>query len=325
MAMRLFSITLTWHFMGHSAGDEAQCVCMLAPNNRMSDYQPQPSDPTFAQIRAVIDVLGDDRGPLQETAHRRLLLWGEKAVPLLKEGAEAERMTTRTRCRSLLREIEVRGLLERFSKLRLEQVGTSSAPGLLDGAVMAAQMVRTFVPDARRVAADLRRVANKLRRDCEGRSLPVCARLLAEHLHGELGLKGCDAADLDIGHVLVDRALANGVGAPVTLSLIYLLVARWAGLSAAGVALPDHFLVRLHGPRPLLLDPFHCSRVIPKADCARYLRATGYNRVREHLRDLSDREVLIHYLRSLRRASDRRPAQNTRATLGKALELLETS
>ena len=47
--------------------------------------------------------------------------------------------------------------------------------------------------------------------------------------------------------------------------------------------------------------------------------------LREHLRDLSDREVLIHYLHSLRRASTVRPARNTRATLGKALELLETS
>ena len=301
------------------------CVCMLGPQPRMTDNRPQPSNPTFAQMRAVIDVLGDDRGPLQESARRSLLSWGELAVPALQEGAEAVRMATRTRCRLLLREIEVRGLLERFGQLRLEQVGSSSAPGLLDGAVMAAQMVRTFVPDSRRMAAELRRVANKLRHDCDGRSLPVCARLLAERLHGELGLKGCDAAELDIGHVLVDRALANGVGAPITLSLIYLLVARWAGLSAAGVALPDHFLIRLHGPRPLLLDPFHCSRVIPKADCARYLRASGHGRVREHLRDLSDREVLIHYLHSLRRASTVRPARNTRATLGKALELLETS
>lgn len=291
----------------------------------MTDHKPQPSEPTFAQIRAMIAVLGDDRGPLQESAHRRLLTWGAMAVPLLKEGAEAAHMATRTRCRSLLREIEVRDLLHRFARLRLEQIGRSSAPGLLDGAVMAAQMVRTFVPESRSLAAKLRRVANKLRRDCEGRSLPMCARLLAERLHGELGLSGCDADELDVEHVLIDRALANGIGAPIALSLVYLLVARWAGLSAAGVALPDHFLVRVHGPRPLLLDPFHGGRVIPKADCARYLRASGYNRVREHLRDLTDREVLIHYLRSLRRASNRRPSPHARATLGKALDLLETS
>ena len=295
----------------------------------MTDPKPQPSEPTFAQIRAMIAVLGDDPGILQESARRRLLMWGEVAVPLLREGAEAEHMATRTRCRALLREIEVRDLLWRFGRLRLEQIGRDSAPGLLDGAIMAAQMVRTFVPESRKLAAQLRREANGLRRDIEGRSLPMCARLLAERLHEQLGLRGCDAEQLDIDHVLVDRALANRIGAPIALSLIYLLVARWSGLSAAGVALPNHFLVRIHGPRPLLIDPFHGGRVIPKADCARYLRATGFDRVREHLRDLTDREVLIHYLRSLRRASSRRQLHrqqsDARETLGKALGLLETS
>ena len=295
----------------------------------MTDPKPQPSEPSFAQIRAMIAVLGDDPGALQVAARRRLLSWGELAVPLLREGAEAEHMATRTRCRALLREIEVRDLLRRFGRLRLTQIGRDSAPGLLDGAMLAAQMVRTFVPESRKLAAQLRREANALRRDCAGRSLPMCAKLLAERLHEQLGLSGCNADELDIDHVLVDRALANGVGAPISLSLIYLLVARWAGLSAAGVALPNHFLVRIHGPRPLLLDPFHGGRVIPKADCARYLRATGFERVREHLRDLTDREVLIHYLRSLRRASSHRqlPRQQSeaRVTLGKALDLLETS
>ncbi|MGK0301727.1 MAG: regulator of sirC expression with transglutaminase-like and TPR domain [Planctomycetota bacterium] len=290
----------------------------------MTEPKPQPSEPSFAQIRAMISVLGDDRGALQESARRRLLHLGEQAVPMLREGAEVEHMGTRTRCRALLREIEVRELLHRFGRLRLGQMGRESAPGLLEGAMMAAQMVRTFVPESRKLAAQLRREANALRRDFEGRSLPMCAKLLAERLHGQFGLKGCDAEDVDVDHVLVDRALANGVGAPIALSLIYLLVARWAGLSAAGVALPNHVLIRIHGPRPLLLDPFHGGRVIPKADCARYLRATGFDRVREHLRDLTDREVLIHYLRSLRRASTRRQS-DARATLGKALGLLETS
>lgn len=276
----------------------------------------------------MIGVLGDDRGPLQESARRRLLAWGESAVPHLKVAAEAAHMATRTRCRSLLRGIEVRELLANFGRLRLDQIGVgqigrASAPGLLDGAVMAAQMVRTFVPEPRKLAALLRREANALRRDCGGRSLPVCARLLAERMQGQLGLSGCSADELNIEHVMIDRALANTVGAPISLSLIYLLVARWAGLSAAGVAMPDHFLVRLHGPRPLLLDPFHGGRVVTKADCARYLRASGYDRVREHLRDLTDREVLIRYLHSLRRASSQRHAPGTRATLGEALSLLE--
>ena len=47
--------------------------------------------------------------------------------------------------------------------------------------------------------------------------------------------------------------------------------------------------------------------------------------MREHLRDRSDREVLIHYLRCLQRAASHRAVPQTQQTLGRALACLETS
>ena len=290
----------------------------------MNEPLQPPSEPTPSLIEATIVALGDDSAPVRDAARRRLLAWGDAAVPFLHRGAEVDSVRTRARCRAVLRSLEIRSLLRRFGRLRLARVERASAPGLLDGAVLLAQMVRTFVPDASRLASRLRREASALRDDCSGRTLPTCARLLAQRLHGRLALRGAGGAEPDLEHVLIDRVLAKGVGVPVSLSLIYLLVARWAGLSAAGVALPDHFLVRLHGTRPVLLDPFHGGRTVTKADCARYLRMSGHERVRDHLRDLSDREVLIHYLRCLRGAAGRRPGSDASESLGQALSLLET-
>ena len=42
------------------------------------------------------------------------------------------------------------------------------------------------------------------------------------------------------------------------------------------------------------------------------------------LRDLTDREMLLHYLRCLQRAASHRPVAETQQTLGRALALLET-
>ena len=285
----------------------------------------EPLSPSPEQLAATIALLGDDRGPVLAAARERLLRWGEAAIAPLREGAECDHVRTRARCRELLRAFEVRDCLRRFGRLRIGRGGRGTAPALLEGAVLLSNMVRTFVPDAAELGRRLRLEANRLRRDFAGRSLPTCARLLAERLHDELGLQGGDASVLELDHVLVDRVLQQGTGVPVTLSMLYLLVARWAGLSVAGVALPDHFLVRLHGVRPVLVDPFHGGRTVTKADCARYLRRTGHDNIAEHLRDLTDREVLIHYLRALRRAAKYRAVPNSQQTLGRALELLETS
>ncbi len=269
-------------------------------------------------------MLGDDRGPIAAAARERLLLWGEAVLTPLREGAESETVRVRARCRAILRTLEVRACLRRVASLRLGRSGRSAAPPLLEGAVLLSKMVRTFVPDAPELTAMLRREANELRSACVGRTLPTRARLLAERLHDRLGLRGADAEPMDLDRVLIDRVLAQRVGVPVTLSVIYLLVGRWAGMSVAGVALPDHFLVRLHGVRPVLVDPFHAGRTITKADCARYLRGSGHDQVHDHLRDLTDREVLIHYLRCLRRAASHRPAAEAQETLGRAMTLLET-
>lgn len=303
--------------------------------------------PTSAQIAAAIVLLADDRGPVQAAARERLLRWGTDSVGPLREAAEAEHVRTRAQARALLRTMEVRDLLRRFAHLRLDADGrgsvsrgaSSRAPAapmpLLNGAVHLAQIVRTFGPEANDLARRLRAEARLLKKRFEGRSLSVCARLLAERLHGELGLHGepglhdetAAAAEIDarieLDHVLLDQVLGRGAGIPVSLSLVYLLVARWSGLSAAGVALPDHFLVRLHGIRPVLIDPFHAGRTVTKADCARYLRSRGFGSVQERLRDVTDREFLIHYLRGLQRAARNKAVPEARQGLGKALSLLQ--
>lgn len=275
-------------------------------------------------IASTIALLGDDHAVVKARAREQLLQWGALALGPLQEGAEAESLRVRSACRAILRTLDVRDSLRRFGMLRLGRSGRSPAPPLLEGAVLLSKMVRTFVPEAAELTAALRREANELRVAFAGRSLPTCARILAERLHDRLGLRGGDASVLDLEHVSIDRVLAQRIGVPVTLSLIYLLVARWAGLSVVGVAMPDHFLVRLHGVRPVLVDPYHGGRSVTKADCARYLRANGHDQVRDHLRDLNDREVLSHYLRALRRAASHRPVAEAQQSLGRALALLET-
>jgi hypothetical protein len=72
----------------------------------------------------------------------------------------------------------------------------------------------------------------------------------------------------------------------------------------------------------VLVDPYHAGRTITKADCARYLRASGHRPVRDHLRDLTDREVLLHYLAALQRAIASSPVGEARDALARAASML---
>jgi len=307
----------------------------------MSEPQQHPSLPTSDQIAAMISMLGDDHARLWQSARKRLLAWGEPAVEHLRAGAEVAHVPTRARCRSLLRTMELQQVLRQLDAIRPDLETGSSTTGLLNGAVLVARLVRTFVPSAASQTGRLRSAAAGLRKAAEGRSLPVQARLLAERMVDELGLGDCGIDLLErlqrevaggasgqsvAGRRLTDRLLLDRVlqlqeGAPISLSMLYLLVARWAGMAASGVAMPDHFLVRVHGPRPLLLDPFNGGRVVTKSDCMRQLRRSGYKRPSDHLGDVSDRELLRRYADSVRSAC-RDVGAESGAALDVALEQL---
>jgi len=120
----------------------------------------------------------------------------------------------------------------------------------------------------------------------------------------EFGLSGnahnYDAPD----HSYLNRVLDTRVGIPITLSIVWLEVARRLKWPAAGVGLPGHFLVRLDDPgRFVLADPFHAGVARSLDDC-RLLVAERFHSAIElsarHLRRVSTRGVLVRLLRNLR-------------------------
>lgn len=300
---------------------------------------PQPNQPHRLVVAAAVTLLGSQRQAAVQSARERLLRWyGSEGSPVVLEAlqmaAEAAPVALRLRARGLLRSMELRTALRRLGGLRPGRTGRSHPHALLEGAVLLTQLVRSLVPDADELGARLRGLAAPLRKEVAQRSLPFAARRLAEVLHGEAGLcstrsskpvepAGAFAEGFPDDAARIDRVLLPRPGSALVLSLVYLLVARWAGLSAAGVALPGHFLVRLHGPRPVLLDPYHGGRSVTKQDCRRFLRAAGHLHGDHHLRDLSDAEVLQHYLRGLREATAKTVTPESRVALERALVLLE--
>lgn len=81
----------------------------------------------------------------------------------------------------------------------------------------------------------------------------VCGQLLGR-THGFLGDR--ERYD-DPENSMLDSVLSRRRGLPIVLSVIYIEVARRAGIPLAGVGLPGHFVVGHFGTDPpVLLDPF---------------------------------------------------------------------
>lgn len=97
------------------------------------------------------------------------------------------------------------------------------------------------------------------------------------------GLNGNTEDYYDPRNTFLHETLDRGVGLPITLSVIYLEVARRLGVPLRGVGLPSHFMVKWPLPREeggdLYLDAFHGGQMLDAGECRRFvldlMSATG--------------------------------------------------
>jgi regulator of sirC expression with transglutaminase-like and TPR domain len=116
--------------------------------------------------------------------------------------------------------------------------------------------------------ARLSRWAGALRERIQGDTPEAIVAGLNRLLFEEEGFRGNTKDYYDPRNSFLNDVLDRRIGIPITLSAVYMEVARRAGFAASGVGLPGHFLVRLRargGER--LIDPFHEGVMLSRAEC----------------------------------------------------------
>src|SRR5262245_31920597 len=103
------------------------------------------------------------------------------------------------------------------------------------------------------------------------------ARVMAlnAYLFDELHFAGNDTHYEDPRNSCLNQVLDRRTGIPITLALIYMEVARRAGVDIEGVNFPGHFLLRCRAPRgmmnadDLIIDAFHGGALPSEEDLVR--------------------------------------------------------
>jgi regulator of sirC expression with transglutaminase-like and TPR domain len=162
----------------------------------------------------------------------------------------------------------------------------SPDPELASAALMIARVEYADV-DAARYLAELDFIGVEARRRLSlvaqsadtppGVDAGIHAKVLAlnELLFDEIGFAGNETDYEDPRNSFLNEVLDRRTGIPITLSLVYIEVARRAGLAVEGINYPGHFLVRCRTPRTLphtedlVIDPFHRGTVLSRERLAR--------------------------------------------------------
>jgi len=108
-------------------------------------------------------------------------------------------------------------------------------------------------------------LAGRLPDNCDGRQFIAAAN---EYLFEELGFTGNSKDYYDPRNSCLNEVLTSRTGIPITLSLVYIEIARRLAKPIFGIGLPGHFLIRYEdGDFSTFIDPFHGGALLSPAEC----------------------------------------------------------
>jgi regulator of sirC expression with transglutaminase-like and TPR domain len=154
---------------------------------------------------------------------------------------------------------------------KVSGTGSIDSPGALLTGAVAISMHEMEDVDPSGAEAMVQGYADAVRSRVRGRQPQALLAHLHDVLFEEEGFRGNTQDYYASGNSYVPAVLETKRGLPITLSLIYKLVAERLGLKAWGVGLPGHFLVGVEAgdatgedgkPATMLVDPFNGGRIL---------------------------------------------------------------
>lgn len=120
-------------------------------------------------------------------------------------------------------------------------------------------------------------MAQELRERLTGRETPRATIEVCNHyLFRTLGFRGNRQDYYDPDNSYLNRVLDRRLGIPISLSVLYLLLARRLRLPLIGINMPAHFLLKWQSASAsFYFDPFHEGELLDEEDCRELCKRLG--------------------------------------------------
>ncbi|MEO1347620.1 MAG: transglutaminase-like domain-containing protein [Cyanobacteria bacterium J06635_15] len=129
-------------------------------------------------------------------------------------------------------------------------------------------------------------------------------KIINQYLFEDLGFRGNDENYYDPRNSYLNQVIDRRLGIPITLSLVYLEVARRIDFPMVGVGMPGHFLIRpTVNEMAVFVDGFHQGEILFEDDCkARIKQIYGASAILrpEYIAAVSPRQFLGRMLTNLK-------------------------
>jgi hypothetical protein len=257
------------------------------------EYLVRDSYDPNGEVEAAAKLLLDPNPRVHGPCFEKLLNCGSAAIAPLRRLIDCGDPVVRGRIHLLLRKIEIREWGLGF-KAFLAQEGCSLENCLFQLCFLPRPLLQ-IGPLQRQLDSWAEALLPRVR----GLGPRGVAKELWKFLGLELGFQGDQQTYYHPDNCFLDQVLKNRKGIPISLCSLYICIGNRLGLELEGVALPGHFILRICGPRSVLMDPFHNGCILTKKACIERLSAMGYGLTRDDLKGVSEDSMVLRSINNL--------------------------
>jgi len=258
--------------------------------------------------RALLLLLADEDPQVYQTVRGRILAEGDSALRWVRPARLSNDSLQRRRATEIVRQITMRHADDRFLAFCLN---SGEDLDLEEGIFLLAQ---TQYPDINisgynaildDYAADLRE-----RLDFGAPAAQMIAGI-NEYLFKLQIYHGNETNYYEPENSYLNKVIDRRKGNPISLCMIYLLLARRLHLPITGIGMPGHFLCRFQTPtEELFIDAFNSGKVLTKGDCVKYLLHTRDGFKEAYLAPITNRRTLLRVCSNLHQIYSQQSRKN---------------
>jgi regulator of sirC expression with transglutaminase-like and TPR domain len=242
-------------------------------------------------------LLGDDDPQVYRTVRQRILAEGDSVLEWVEPATRSNDPVQRRRATEIIRHISMRHADDKFLAFCLN---TGEDLDLEEGVLL---LAKTQFPEINTdgynaifddYAADLRE-----RLDFGAAAAQMIAGI-NEYLFKLQGFHGNEENYYEPENSYINKVIDRRKGNPISLCIIYLLLARRLHLPITGIGMPGHFLCRFQTPtEELFIDAFNNGKILTKGDCVKYLLHTRDGFKEAYLAPITTRRTLLRVCSNL--------------------------
>lgn len=246
---------------------------------------------------ALAKLLSDDDPRVLHLLEEKFAEMGADGLAFLEATAHGTDAAAAHGAKQILGTIRQRDAEETFAKFcatRDSQLDLERACWLL---------ARTRYPelDERPYRARLDQMARELRERLVGRETPrATIEVGSRYLFRTLGFRGNREDYHDADNSYLNRVLDRRLGIPITLGVVYMLIAQRLNLPLVGVGLPGHFLLKWQSATAqFFVDAFNDGQILDEEQCKQLCENMGHRFNPAALAPVTPRYILLRTCHNL--------------------------